>query len=185
MYRPFTKHILYYDKGLIERPGAWSQIFPTNEHKNIVIIITGIGAGKPFSSLITNSVPSNHTLDTNQSFPLNYYEERRYVPQKMFGQGEGEGYVRRDVISDFIIGRARAQYGKEVSKEDIFYYVYGFLHSQEYRKAFANDLKKSLPRLPLVERVQDFWAFSKAGRQLADTSTLRAGAAASRSSGFR
>jgi predicted helicase len=46
--------------------------------------------------------------------------------------------------------------------------VYGILHSQEYRIAFANDLKKMLPRLPLVDDVRDFWKFSKAGRQLAE-----------------
>ncbi|MBU6331828.1 MAG: hypothetical protein KGQ80_05385, partial [Bacteroidetes bacterium] len=70
--------------------------------------------------------------------------------------------------SDFILERAKQQYGKTVTKEDIFYYVYGFLHSKEYREIFANDLKKMLPRLPLVENVKDFWAFSKAGRQLAE-----------------
>ena len=59
-------------------------------------------------------------------------------------------------------------YGKTVGKEDIFYYVYGFLHSPEYRELFANDLKKMLPRLPLVEDVRDFWKFSKAGRALAE-----------------
>ena len=59
-------------------------------------------------------------------------------------------------------------YEKSVSKEDIFYYVYGILHSKEYRKTFANDLKKMLPRIPLVERPKDFWAFSKAGRELAE-----------------
>lgn len=37
-----------------------------------------------------------------------------------------------------------------------------------YRRTFAADLKKMLPRLPLVEAVKDFWAFSKAGRQLAE-----------------
>ena len=55
-----------------------------------------------------------------------------------------------------------------LSKEDIFYYVYGILHSPDYRTAFANDLKKMLPRIPLVEDVRDFWKFSKAGRKLAD-----------------
>ena len=50
----------------------------------------------------------------------------------------------------------------------IFYYVYAFLHSSLYRETFANDLKKMLPRIPLVETVKDFWAFSKAGRQLAE-----------------
>ena len=52
-------------------------------------------------------------------------------------------------------------------KEDIFYYVYGVLHSAEYRERFASDLKKMLPRLPLVDEPRDFWAFSKAGRALA------------------
>jgi len=33
---------------------------------------------------------------------------------------------------------------------------------------FANDLKKMLPRLPLVEDVKDFLKFSKAGRTLAE-----------------
>ena len=28
--------------------------------------------------------------------------------------------------------------------------------------------KKSLPRIPLVDDVKDFWSFSKAGRALAD-----------------
>lgn len=46
--------------------------------------------------------------------------------------------------------------------------MYGVLYSPDYRAAFANDLKKMLPRIPLVEDVRDFWKFSKSGRQLAD-----------------
>lgn len=86
----------------------------------------------------------------------------------MFEEVSEEEYIRRDAISNFIYEQAKKQYGKNVTKEDIFYYVYGFLHSKEYRETFANDLKKMLPRLPLLEEVKDFWAFSKAGRQLAD-----------------
>jgi predicted helicase len=66
--------------------------------------------------------------------------------------------------------QAQKQYGGaagEITKEDIFYYVYGFLHSPEYRAAFASELKRSLPRPPLAEAIQDFWAFSQAGRELA------------------
>lgn len=81
--------------------------------------------------------------------------------------GGGE-YIRRDGVTDYILELARKAYGKRVSKEDIFFYVYGFLHSPDYTTQFANDLKKSLPRLPLVEEAADFWAFSKAGRELAD-----------------
>jgi predicted helicase len=54
-----------------------------------------------------------------------------------------------------------------VTKEDIFYYVYGILHSPEYRRRFAADLKKMLPRIPLTKRAADFQAFAQAGRDLA------------------
>ncbi|MCL1893712.1 MAG: DEAD/DEAH box helicase family protein [Holophagaceae bacterium] len=86
----------------------------------------------------------------------------------MSTQGISLGYTRKDGISDYILKQATAKYGGDVSKEDIFYYVYGFLHHPKYRETFADDLKKSLPRIPLVDRAGDFWAFSKAGRQLAD-----------------
>ena len=59
-------------------------------------------------------------------------------------------------------------YGNRVTKENIFYYVYGILHRPEYRTRFANDLKKMLPRIPLIEEPRHFWSFSKAGRELAD-----------------
>ncbi len=103
-----------------------------------------------------------------QCFPLYYYEENKATQKGLFDTDGSQKYVRRDAISDFILERAKQQYGKTVTKEDIFYYVYGFLHSKEYRETFANDLKKMLPRLPLVETVTDFWAFSKAGRKLAE-----------------
>jgi predicted helicase len=55
-----------------------------------------------------------------------------------------------------------------VTKEDIFYYIYGVLHSSDYRETFTSDLKKVLPRLPMFDDVKEFWAFSKAGRKLAE-----------------
>ena len=57
---------------------------------------------------------------------------------------------------------------RAITKEHIFYYVYGLLHSKQYRERFADDLKKSLPRIPIVDNVQDFMAFYKAGKELAD-----------------
>lgn len=168
LYRPFTKHNLYYDKSFIERPGIWSQIFPTPKHENIVISCINVGSSKEFSAIISNTYSEYQLVFANQSFPLYYYEENRSQQQGLFDLDESQKYVRRDAISDFILERAKQQYGKTVTKEDIFYYVYGFLHSAEYRETFANDLKKMLPRLPLIESVKDFWSFSKAGRQLAD-----------------
>lgn len=62
----------------------------------------------------------------------------------------------------FLISFCNAQkyFTARVGKEDIFYYVYGLLHSEEYRTAFANDLKKMLPRLPLLDEPKQFCQFS-------------------------
>jgi predicted helicase len=169
IYRPFFKQVLYFDKSFIERPGLSSILFPDNKYENLLITITGIGSSKDFSALITNAISNLDTLEKAQCFPLYYFEERQKQSRSLFDTDEGDSeYIRRDGISDFILERAKKQYGKNVVKEDIFYYVYGFLHSPEYRELFSNDLKKMLPRLPLVDDVRDFWKFSKAGRELAE-----------------
>ncbi|RXR20189.1 DEAD/DEAH box helicase [Flavobacterium stagni] len=168
-YRPFIKSNLYFGKDLIARRYQLPKIFPNSaKNKNLAIVTTGAGAGKPFSTLIVNNIPNYDFIEKSNCFPLYYYEENISAQKGLFDEGNEGDYIRRDGVSDFILERAKKQYGKNVTKEDIFYYVYGFLHSPEYRETFANDLKKMLPRLPLVEDVRDFWAFSKAGRTLAE-----------------
>jgi len=167
LYRPFTKEFLYYDKPFIERPGLWSQLFPTKEHENLIICITGMGVNKDFSVLITDVVPDLQLQANGQCYPLYYYEENNTQQLHLFDNTTQNQYIRRDTVSNFIFERAKQQYGKKVTKEDIFYYVYGFLHSPYYRQTFASDLKKMLPRLPLVDDVRHFRAFSKVGRALA------------------
>ena len=106
-------------------------------------------------------------MANGQCFPLYYYEKREQTEQmNLFDTGEE--YTRRDGISDFILERVRELCGSKVTKRDIFYYVYGILHSEEYRAKYAVNLKKSLPRLPLPEDPKLFWAFSKAGENLAE-----------------
>jgi len=168
IYRPFTKQHLYFDKPFIERPGLWKQLYPLRSSQNIVIGISSEGSAKGLGLIIANHYGDYHLAGDTKFFPLYYYEENNATQKGLFDTDESQQFVRRDAISDFILERAKTQYGKTVTKEDIFYYVYGFLHSKEYRETFANDLKKMLPRLPLVENVKDFWAFSKAGRQLAE-----------------
>lgn len=165
-YRPFFKQLTYVGEGLIHRRGQFESFFPKPSLKNLIICVSV--TNKDGTVLISNSMVDLHFNGDTQCFPLYYYEPTQNQQTGLFDTHTGEQFVRHDAISDFILERAREQYGKHVSKEDIFYYVYGFLHSKEYRATFANDLKKMLPRLPLVESVNDFWAFSKAGRQLAD-----------------
>ena len=170
MYRPFSKQRLYYDKPFIERIGLSPKLFPTPSHRNLVICVSGIGASKDFSALITDCIPDLQLQFNGQCFPLYWYDDSTADITDLFSapQSDADRYVRRDGVTDWILSTARKQYGSRVTKEDIFYYVYGILHAPDYRTTFAADLKKSLPRLPLVESPDDFWAFSRAGRSLAE-----------------
>ena len=78
------------------------------------------------------------------------------------------GYRRVDNITDATLRSYQSAYGPEVTKDDVFYYVYALLHSPEYRRRYEADLKKSLPHIPLVAGREDFVAFTTAGRGLAD-----------------
>ncbi len=164
-YRPFFLQRLYNGDKFIHRRGQFQEFFPTANSKNLLIGVSA--SSKGLSVLISDKIPDLHFNGDTQCFPLYYYEKNEKQNKSLFDEGDGE-YVRRDGVSNFILERAKAMYGKTVSKEDIFYYVYGFLHSPEYRETFANDFKKMLPRLPLVEDVRDFWKFSKAGRALTE-----------------
>ena len=143
------------------------RLFPTPQSKNLVICTAGVGS-KTFSALITDQIPDLHILESGtQCFPLYWYEKNERDTLSLFDNGNSD-YNRRSGLTDYIIQRAREEYGPKTSAEDVFYYVYGLLHSTDYRKKFAADLTKDLPRIPLVGSPQDFKAFMKAGRKLAD-----------------
>ncbi|MGY8989117.1 MAG: type ISP restriction/modification enzyme, partial [Flavobacteriales bacterium] len=142
--------------------------FPNSNSNNRVICVPGGGVTKDFSTLITNVIPDMEFIGKSNCFPLYYFEERQKQSPSLFDEGRDSEFVRKDGVSDFILERAKVIYGKNVSKEDVFYYVYGILQNKEYCIKFDNDLKKMLPRIPLVDKPKDFWKFSKAGRELAE-----------------
>jgi predicted helicase len=137
-------------------------LFPNPTSKNLVISATGIGATKDFCALITDTIPDLEMVSKGQCFPLYYYE--KVSKNDMLTHGS-DGPARRDAVTDTALAAFRKTYADaSVGKEDIFYYVYGLLHSPEYKTRFEADLKKQLPRIPFAG---NFWAFSKAGRELA------------------
>ena len=164
MYRPFSKQWFYFDNRLNHRVSQMPKMLPLESASNIVICVSGIAASKEFSALVTDIAPNFHMHDTGQCFSLYTYESQDNTGS-LFSGKEGTGSRRQENIPDSVLEEFRKIYrGKAISKEDIFYYVYGILHSLEYKRRFESDLKKMLPRIPFA---QDFWAFSKAGRELA------------------
>ena len=70
-----------------------------------------------------------------------------------------------DNITDWCLEQFRERYGPEVTKDDIWEYVYGVMHAPDWRDRYRHDLQRNLPRIPLAD---DFEAFRAAGRVLMD-----------------
>lgn len=172
LYRPFSKCWLYFDKKLNNSIYKIPVIYPVSSAENLTICIPGKGGDKGFSALISN-LPHDLNLAPGmggyQGFPLYLYDEAaRTSKNDLFAEPIEGGMRRRDAITDVGLAHFQAAYpGEQISKEDLFYYVYGILHSADYRELYADNLSKELPRIPAVKKGTDFWAFSKAGRALA------------------
>ena len=189
-YRPFCPQWVYYTPVFNERQYQLGQIFPTPGHDNIGFIAVAPRADiGGFAVLAVNSLPdlSFYTY-TGQFFPRWTWEpagDRHAAESGMLDLSGGEdaeesstavgqegevlgGYRRVDNITDATLRSYQAAYGPEVTKDDVFYYVYALLHSPEYRTRYGADLKKSLPHIPRVASREDFVAFTTAGRGLAD-----------------
>ncbi len=58
-------------------------------------------------------------------------------------------YMIKDGITDDGLAIFEAAYPTEtITKEDVFYYIYGLLHFEDYKKRYADNLTKELPRIP-------------------------------------
>lgn len=158
-YRPFFKQFNYYDTnyGFIHRPGGWNR-FQLFSEKNLVISVTGIGSSD-FSCLISDCNVDYQTLFNSQNFP-------RYIYTTSGSKREKIDAIRDEIEPYF--KQVYGDKGNSINKDDIFYYIYGILHSQEYRSTYINNLTKELPRIPRVATYEQFKAFSDAGRKLAD-----------------
>jgi predicted helicase len=159
LYRPFCKQWLVFDRILTERVYQFPQFFPTpaSELENKVIGLTDLGSEKPFMALASNSIPDIHLVGAGagtQCFPFYIYGE--------------DGTNRRENITDWALKQFQEKYGPEVTKWDIFHYVYGLLHHPQYRERYAENLKRDLPHIPLVHNQDAFSACVNVGQQLMD-----------------
>ncbi len=152
LYRPFTKSNLFFDRRFNERVYVFPSIFPTAKTENQVICVSGIGSNKPFHALIVNLIPCLDFLEKTQCFPFYTYNEN--------------GTNRKENITDWALNHYQTHYqDNQITKWDIFHYVYGLLHHPVYREKYALNLKRELPRIPLAP---NFWDFADAGKKLAD-----------------
>ncbi|KOR27289.1 hypothetical protein TI04_13600, partial [Achromatium sp. WMS2] len=135
LYRPFTQQWLYFSRAFNEGIYQMPQLFPTAAAENRVICVSGIGARSGFSTLITNFIPCLDNIEKGQCFPLYLYAKPTTATANDLFAAAPE---RSDAITDAALAHFCNYYTvTTISKEDIFYYVYGLLHSPDYRHRYA------------------------------------------------
>ncbi|MDC7104896.1 DEAD/DEAH box helicase [Corynebacterium falsenii] len=180
LYRPMVRQYAYFDAPLNDMVYQLPSMFPTPEHDNIGFTVDQSSGKLPFSALATN-----HIFDLNfYSYPGQFFPrwtwERVEVSDgeldlalaqsssaSMKGR-DGEilsGYRRVDNVTDEILAEYRSALG-DVTKDDIFYFVYGQLHDPAYRAKYAADLKKMLPHIATPQSRERFDQVAAAGREL-------------------
>ncbi len=108
-------------------------------------------------TLVTNVIPDLHLVGAGanaQCFPFYTYNE--------------DGSNLRENITNWALVQFQAKYGQEVTKWDIFDYVYAMLHHPQYRERYAENLKRELPHIPLLDRKDAFLVCVRIGKQLMD-----------------
>lgn len=174
-YRPFYRQWLYYGRRLNNVIGQIPLIYPSPGVPNKVICVPGRGGDKGFSAFMVDSIPDLNlapAMGGYQCFPLTLYKgtDGQETGELFTATSESiQGYKTSHGITDEGLKYFEAAYpGEVITKDDIFYYTYGLLHSEDYRRRFADNLSKELPRIPCVKKAGDFWAFVEAGRALGD-----------------
>ncbi len=156
LYRPFIPMYVYFDRAFNAAVSQLPSIFPTPSHQNLAIAVSGKGSDR-FDAFITDRIADLHFLHTAYLFPLYVYEEQQMMGEKRL--------VRLYNITDEALNKFRDDLkDRRIEKEHIFYYVFGVLSTPEYVKRYENNLKKDLPRVPIL---QSFWHIAYLGEELA------------------
>ncbi|MBF0870479.1 DEAD/DEAH box helicase [Gluconobacter japonicus] len=172
VYRPFTRQWLYFDRRLNEMVYQMPRLFPDANANNLVICVKVRIPDGGFFATMTNAIFDLQPDGGSQCFPLFVYEDAK--PNEgngddLFNGEASNSLTRKDAITDEGLKHFQDSYhGESISKEDLFYYVYGLLHSPDYRERYADTLRKELPRIPRMKTFEAFKAFSDAGRRLGE-----------------
>lgn len=139
-----------------------------------LVICTGADSSG-FSCLMTDCIPDLGVVPTAQCFPLYTFEYKAAKEADMFDEATEAAWYRHDGISDDAYSyfadfyeKQRPENGSDINKIHVFHYIYGLLHSEDYRKRYAANLTKEIPRIPRVARREDFVSFVNAGVVLGD-----------------
>ncbi|MCG2760887.1 MAG: N-6 DNA methylase [Candidatus Delongbacteria bacterium] len=182
-YRPFDKKYIFYNNLLIERMRF--DVMRNMLEENIGLVarrqqITDKPCNYFFISdkIISDGFIRSDNKGSESLFPLYIYKEKRkkFNPLQymmLFDDAAEYGDVKVPNIDKNIYKKLNSAYKKNVTPEDILYYIYAIFYSNIYRETFSEYLKVDFPRVPFTADYEVFKTLSKLGNELAGLHLLK------------
>lgn len=178
LYRPFDVRSIYYTEKMVD----WGrqEVMKHMIEGNIGLIVPKQFKEVP-GAFISNTLVGHKTVsayDINYFFPLFLYtskQEKRKssLVQMLMFEPESVYESKYSNINPEIFQKLNSDVKKDITPEEIFYYIYAVLYSNIYRTKYAQFLKIDFPRVPFTKNYKIFSQLGKLGNQLADLHLLK------------
>ncbi len=187
LYRPFDVRYTYYtgkSRGFHCMPR--SEVMQHFLEENVGLLICRQQNKLGFyHSFVTNRISeacviSNRTREINYLLPLYLYpktinneKKKNPLSQIMMFEPETNYKSKQPNIKSELFEELKRNFKKELTPEEIFYYIYAVLYSNSYRSKYAEFLKIDFPRVPFTKDYKLFIQLGKLGKQLAELHLLK------------
>jgi len=165
-YRAFFPQWFLFQPELIRTAGRTTELYGGGTNRSIAIQQSGPA---PFFALASDAL--TELVVCGAGNPTIIAARWRYPAPSSVGslldpiQSTG-GLGAVSNITQRAVAEFRSVLGEDITDDDVFHYVYGVLHSPDFRSEFEVNLKKESPRVPLVTDRAPFDAFVAAGAEL-------------------
>jgi len=175
LYRPFDIQWIFYHNKVIERPRKEVMRHMMQENLGLCIGRAGhvVGLEKPWNIIFCSNCIVDFNLfyrGGNVNFPLYIYSDTDKTD--LFSHAK-KSEERQPNIESELFSILSEVYKRELTPEDIFYYIYAVLYSNVYRTKYAEFLKTDFPRIPFTKVYELFKEMVKNGKRLVDLHLLK------------
>ena len=173
LYRPFDVQWIFYHAEVIER-----------SRKEVMCHMMEKNLGLVFHKREELLIPYSHFLVTAEIVEHGCLSSKTtcyLAPLYLYPNAEKKDLFssqktgdRKPNLNPKILKSLTEVYGKELTPEEIFHYIYGALYSNTYRTKYAEFLKIDFPRVPFTKDYDLFIKMGKYGKRLVDLHLLEA-----------
>jgi predicted helicase len=170
-YRPFDVRHICFISDLIDRDRI-EVMHHLIDKDNLGLSLTRRLRDPEWKHIYVTEVVTDKTILSSRDnaffFPLYLYHSKEKK-----GLFDGEGESRESNIKPDIFKSLSKTYKKEVTSEEIFYYIYSVLYSETYRVKYAEFLKIDFPKVPFAKDYKLFNKMAEYGNRLVHLHLLK------------